>query len=336
MRRNQLIQHHTLWYDHLENVYYNAEIHNPKDNTTDIKSRYSETRNQPIISGKASDYVLSVERFQIPFSDIPIFEFKDNTYSVSLSFGGNDEQTFLIYQNRDVNPNARAIFEYQHFLDIINTGFTTCFNDFVTAHGAFPSATQAPYITYDSVTKLFTLHVEKAYEADGIQVFMNWPLYTFFQSWEINFNSYGTSPFGEDIEILIKDNNNNTDPLDATLYIFPQQLSALYLWFDIQKIVFLTRQIPVQKEYISDREETGINKFTTRLIDYTPLINGLERPSELTFFLQGPRRLIDLKGDDDIRNLDFEVYWEDKEGRLREIFLNPNDTLSIKLLFMRK
>lgn len=322
------------YYSDTDNIYYNLSVYNPVDNNELIEAVYSETRNETF-GINPEEYALSVIRFNIPNTNIPIFSFQDNSYSVTLSFGGNDLQEFVVYipsSNEDIGVN-QPIFKFQQFIDQINTALTNCYNNFVATYGAFPTATRAPYMTYSNTGKNFSIHVEKAYETDGIQLFMNWELFRFFETFEIIFNGYNQL-LGKDIEIMIKDNFNNTDPDDATLYKFTQEIKSFYLWYDISKINILSSTLNTESEYIGNKQ--GKNATLDILTDFTPSVTEESFDTNYIFFPVGPYRLIDFNSNQDLRTFEFRVRWEDKYGNSYPLYLSPSDELNIKLVFIKK
>jgi uncharacterized protein YrzB (UPF0473 family) len=335
--------HHTFKHDDIDNVYYDINLFNPYQATQEIDAIYSETRNKAIVTGRGDDYYLTVTKFEIPSTTIPIFYFQlsgvDDTegiYSVTLEYNGTFIQQPLIFVPQGGEP--LSINSYSQFIDIINTALETAFTDLQTAEPGIP-VTDPPFLIYDSVTNLISIKVDKDYADPGNEtsLFFNWELYSFFQTWEIILNSQGSSPNGTDVQILIKDNNNNTDPSDPAFFLIPQELSSLQLWYDIRKIVITTNSIPIQKEYISSIDENGNQVFLPILTDFTPGLNNIDESlTNYIYFPSGPYRLIDINSDQDIRKIDIQVYWEDKYRNLRLLRIPPGQGLSIQLLFLRK
>ncbi len=136
----------TQIYEENGHTYYNITIKN--EGTTPILAKYLDIRDQPIILN-ASDYTLSIIRFSIPISTIPIIFWAtnadgtaDNTkYSVTLSYGGTDSQAFLIYTSNNAFGGRPSIYSYQHFLDILNTAYDTAFAGIVTSLAIYNGAT---------------------------------------------------------------------------------------------------------------------------------------------------------------------------------------------------
>ena len=69
-----------------DHIYINSKLYNSTDKP--IVCEYKETFSQSIVP-KADDFYLTVVRFEIPNS-VPIFEFKDNYYNLTLSYNGSD------------------------------------------------------------------------------------------------------------------------------------------------------------------------------------------------------------------------------------------------------
>ena len=64
--------------------------------------------------------------------------------------------------------------------------------------------------------------------------------------------------------------------------------------------------------------------------------NGTEARSYAQFFPSGEYRLIDLTGTTPLNNIDIQVYWQDKFQQLYPLYINPLDSLDMKLLFRKK
>ena len=254
------MNYHQFPYDKVDNVYYNAEIINEAANKEQKLAIFNETRQIPMINTNADNYYFTVVRLNIPVTTIPIFYYQlrdpaditagdpgDGIYSVTLTYGGSNYQQHLLYTERSFGTTSDpyTIYQYQHFIDIINTAFQSSYDAMITANGGVGGALDlalsqtAPFITYDSNTSLLTLHVKKAYEPSDqdVGIFMNWSLYNLFQSFDIKFYGYNTQADGLDVNILVKDNHNNEDPDDSDSYVFIQEFQTLYLWYDLRKFL---------------------------------------------------------------------------------------------------
>lgn len=226
-----------------DHIYYNMILTN--NTTANIKASFSQTRTDAILD-TPSEYYLSVIRFLIPTSAIPIFTFQDNTYSVSLSYNPTPSnpaanivvQTFVTFLDSDY-PNAQQnifsyndlnkdVYSYNSFIYRINDAFAICLNNPITglnarivAAGFTPLTYNAPFLEYDPISKLITLYadidgyftqVPKLTSANII--WMNTALFGFFQSFQNFYNGSDTtinplSTFGRNYQLLVQFKGSN-------------------------------------------------------------------------------------------------------------------------------
>jgi hypothetical protein len=132
-----------------DHVYYNIVMSNNTVTDSQIAT-YNAPRTTALLENP-SDYYVSIIRFTVPLQNVPIFVFKDNSYSVTISYNGVDHQTFLVYVP-DYAPIAipsspfnKYVFYYQQFLDSINNGLTTSFTNFNTSLPVWSNATTYSY-----------------------------------------------------------------------------------------------------------------------------------------------------------------------------------------------
>jgi hypothetical protein len=123
-----------------DHVYFNISITNTS--TVELKrAEYNQALSVPFLENP-SDYYCSIVRFCVPLQQIPIFQFLDATYSVTLSYNGVDYQTFLIYAPSSfISASDRAVYSYQQFLDSINNALQISFNALLAAVPAYNSGT---------------------------------------------------------------------------------------------------------------------------------------------------------------------------------------------------
>lgn len=62
----------------------------------------------------------------------------------------------------------------------------------------------------------------------------------------------------------------------------------------------------------------------------------MEVRSTFQYYSAGQYRLVDLVSDTAIRDIDIQVYWEDKFGNLNTFYLQPNSNINIKIGFFSK
>lgn len=135
---NNKIVNKTSTADH---VYYNIAITNTSP-TDVVLASYNQSRTTSILDNP-SDYYCSIQRFTVPLQQVPIFVFLDNTYSVTMSYGGNDYKQDLVYvagYSTNLSPSPpdnRFVYSYNQFIDSINDGLGLAMTAFTTALPAF-------------------------------------------------------------------------------------------------------------------------------------------------------------------------------------------------------
>ncbi len=331
-----------------DNVYYNVTVNNPQAATTLKLATFTENRTQAIIS-KPCEYYLTIARFTIPGVALPLFVFPitlpplGSPLEVTLSFGGADFTTNVVYQPRNLElvptspDNAYYfVYNYQHMIDMVNTALATAFANLKAAFPAAPP-TQAPYFTYDADTKIVSLFAQQLYAGAGtISIFFNTQLYRFFTAFEVEILGYNLTTF-KDVRYIIEDTKNNTPVTPAGYFRMDMQFPMLYLWNSLKNIVFLTGTIPLKYEYLPALNGSGANNFLPILTDFEPNQDlAGETRSNLNYFPQGPYRLIDMNGDVPLTKFDVSIFWQDHNDVLRPLYLLPGTVATIKFLFVKR
>lgn len=328
-----------------ENVYYNIRIEN--DQEVPINANFSENRVQPILD-KPDHYELAVVRFTIPAYAIPIMFFRDDTgeykdefYSITMSYDGHDENERLIFipnddGTPDIYPGKKAIWFYQELVDSLNNALSTAFTNMKIAKPLAPP-TEAPFMTFDPVTQLFSLYAEQLYDTDSltptIEIFMNPILFKLFSTLRVIERDVAVPPYFEkNFQLVIKNNKLNTTTYNAKdYYIMTQDNTTLYLWNDLQTILFETNTIPINPEFLSTQNNTVRRVIT----DFEPL-SDVSSHQVIQFYPQGPLRYYDLKSNYPLNQLDLRVLWADSKQRTFPVKLTNGDVLTCKLLFRKR
>ena len=328
MLRNRLNQNMK---DH---IYLNANLHNITNK--DIVAEYSVDIQEDYLP-RSGDFYLSVIRFDIP-NTLPIFDFKDNTYLVTLSYGGNDYSEYVNYVRFDQTTDKQYIQTFQHFLDLVNQALTTAFNNLKAANPAAPQ-TKEPYITYNSATGLFSLWCERTYAtnlANSIQIFFNDNLNKFFSPGFTMYKNGVNLPDGKDYRFRITDNDNNQREVGSPpvpYFEFVQEIETLYQWYDFTNLVITTSDIPIAKEFKTFLTSGGESIQSPILTDFIPFI-GKDQSNFI--YNANPYRLIDLDGNLPLKRFSFKIFWADRDGHEHYYMLPPGYSLSIKFGFFRK
>lgn len=346
-------------------IYYNITIrHNPNLGPGIQQAVYYSNQSDNIVP-KCNDYYCSIVRFSVPGYNIPlmIFPIQNNqanpnlsTYSVTMEFGGIFYQVYLIFDPRDFTIPAPTtaiplqkiseyyyIFEYQHMIDMMNTALAT-------AYGMIPgppAGSAIPYFIFDPVTQLISFICTKAgydlNQPNPISVYLNSPLYQLVQG--IAVLDFGSSAAnGASFQIYVTDTGNNsyTPPNQAVVYPqlyyqIQQQFFALDNWNVFQNLVFTTSSIPIVKEYV---QSSNVNNSaqTPIITDFNPYLSDRSGSfrSILSYFPQGPYRLIDMISGDPLKKVDIQVFWQDKSNNLYPVYISTGQEVNIKILFVNK
>ena len=339
-----------------DHIHFNISIINNSD-TESIPATYESNLTQPILDNP-SDFYATVERFNVPTYTVPLFAFVDNTYSVCLTYLGVDYFAYVPFINGSTlaNPN-QEVFGYQIFIDMVNSALSTAWTALITAESKAPGATGSPpTIILDPVSDLCTLiATQGAFTPDnavGTTIYMNGPLFKFFNSLQNIFNGYGTVN-GKDFTIVVKNDFNNFIPIGpagsgggtgtfpiANSWGMVQETTTLFNWSQLQSIVFTTTMIPVQKEYIPQPSfisaPDGSINFRPILTDFQPTVGTDPFDFSNVQYTPTVYRWVDLQGTIPLDKMDLQIWWSDQGNNLFPLRLAPSAIASIKLQFRRR
>jgi len=346
-----------------EKVYVNIELINAESsNYTELK--YDEVKDIPVLHTQSrnpadNSWEVSVDRWSIMSSAIPILFFKDNAYFVTISSPAvpNPAPTAVVYVPAfeapfSLPPYNRAVFDYTTMIEFINTALSTAF---VTAGG---NANEAPFLKYYPTTRLINLILPKnpiigenwysqAFPT-GWKIYMNYSLYNFFVSLPAVYLKINppNPPINNQLDyIIVCDSLRGTNEYAAGA-LFPsityptlviqEEYEVLTRFQDIQKVVFTTSKIPVFCENTPTIAQSGKARFLNTLTDFELDISFFDK-STLTFNGGSNPRWSTLQQDVEVRSIDVQGYWQSKDGTLYPIFLAPkSDSFTMKLAFRRR
>ena len=344
-----------------DNIYYNVSI------TSNLNNRYTVpklniARTENILD-KASDYYVSVIRFNIPSTFVPILIFVPSpnhsdinigAYSITLSYLGFDVIEHLIYVNRNngvsqkLNDGYYYMFDFQQMVDMINIALSSAMAALLVQFPADPIllAAKDPFMVFNEVTKLFAFYVDDSAfninNATPIELFLNDELLTLFNSFPTNriYTGQVLNPNdGKDIQIRFTNQGNNLtqdpngDPSNTTIYLYlPQEYVTIYNWNPFKKIVITSTSLPMLGENIGS---TG-NNLRTILTDFVPSVSADEFRTVYQYFPTSQYRLVDLTTDGPLKAFDINVWWQDIQGVLHLIYLPWNSQIEVKIAFLKK
>lgn len=358
-----------------DHVYYNISLYNTPDYmnaTHSIKAEFNETRTIPILQNP-SEYHMSVIRFSVPGSSIPIFlsdvqqDASGNyisSYSVTLSYLSYYAQVYVQYTPRgpiNITPAEYPYYSYQAFLDDINTALQTAYTTLVSLAGSgFHSTTQAPFLIYNPTTQIISLMAEQAYATDVsgnfVGVYMNSRLFGFFQSFETIFKTQTTIPNGLNYQILVKSNGNNVIPADSAAfpelttpyYQMSQEYQTLYAWNSFRSIQFITGSMPVKTELITipylqnnfsnsqQTNQSGTPVFSPILTDFEVATDGADIRTYIVYFPSAEYRLSDMQSTTPLYQFTLKINWIDTSGNTHPLYIRQTEVATAKFMFRKK
>lgn len=333
-----------------DHVYFNVVITN-NSSVVPIKAEFDSVLTSALLDNP-SDYYCSIVRFTVPLQQVPIFIFQDGLYSVTISNGATDFQTILTYvpsyfpNLNPMPPDNRMVYSYQQFLDSINNALRSSF-----IASALPGV--APYMTYDPVTGLFSLNAVTTFHNNAftdinqpIKVWFNTNLWSFFNNFEKIYNGNSPTAFntnGKNYNIIIKPTGNNEIIIPATFggptpgFGMSQEFQSLSSWNTVRQLAFFTNSIPIRTEAIPNT----FNSNST-IQSYQPILTDFQLSLDVplrTYAQYVPTseyRLVDMIGTNELKRINLIVFWQDKNNALYPIYIDPLDSLSVKILFRRK
>ena len=241
-----------------QKIYYNVSIpHNDLISVagSPTPANFSEARDEPLFKGKPCEWNMSVIRFTVPTSYIPIQYFpveedlitpanpNKSIYSITLTYLGVDYVQNLEWITQDngvpvpppptgvterefqYNPTYLeyyALYSLNHFCALINNAINTCFTTNVLPLLPAPpvgTAYASPYFSYDGSDRLFTLHTQNTFldtTVNNVELWMNTYLNENFDtSFDVAYEPF-TAPLGKNVRYVILDRGIQKKIADAT------------------------------------------------------------------------------------------------------------------------
>lgn len=335
-----------------EIFYLNIALFN--NSTSDIPAYTNLTFTEPILHNP-QDYLIATARFSISTSSLPIFQFKDDTYYVSLSFGNVSTTQVLIWIPSDPNSsvNDRNVYNIFHFVRMVNVALNTCFN---TLNGltVLPVGSVAPFIEYNPVTSLFSLYAKQGiYYPDDelninnntISIYFNRALFFKTSGYEAQFFGYSSDPLAFKILCHNKIGTNNFTYNGNTYNVMSQDSENLQDIIDVNTIQIVS-SIPINSEFAPNivKDIYGPNQSTTNVLrmvtDFQPIQESLI--NSLSGFIQyqpsgfGNYRWINFNGSAPLKVFDIGIRYQNKDGTVNSLTISPGFSFSFKFAFIKK
>lgn len=335
----------------IDHIYYNLSIVNQGD--TPIPCEFKETRSVALLQDP-SQWHCSVIRFMVPTALIPIFFFQTGDYIITFVENNGTAHSYPITYTPQqsssvpIYPNTQPVYSIQGFLDMVNQ---QC-QDFASSF--YENALLGIRFVYDSNTQNINIYFP-TYASDtgaanwywplngvGPKVYMNYNLFKFFSSIPHTLNGIGRA---DNLDVLINLNFTGV----TVSYPFPAYPNTLYdtcyaevsnvdSWYDVVRYLFTTGTIPVNYESQNTLNGSGANVTLNILTDFEPATGSGSNKADdfLQYYPPGEYRLLNLTGSTPLINIDLLVYAQLKDLTLVPVYVPPNLSCSVKLMFRRK
>jgi hypothetical protein len=253
-------------------TYYDAFISGTTQNGSSKLASFEETRTEPILQ-KCNDYYMSVVKFQVDASGIPLFvcpvipnplDATDPNYTpfvVSMSYNNVLYSQNVIFYPHDNGPIPQSpsnttipkrpqntstfyynVYYYNAFIAMVNDTITKVFNKMQLANSIL-SGTQAPYYKYDATTELIRLYVPN-YDISGINPYLS------------QFTSLGTPIFPQPV---------------GTIYMFLDP--KLYGYFDAIQSFYNISYLTTIPNFMMIFRDLKNYEYTPENVANTPITN---------------------------------------------------------------
>ena len=353
-------------------------------------ARFSETRNSPLFNDAPDKYCLSVVRFSVPSTSIPyqyISTIYDEvnpanpnkmTYSISLEYNGTVHREYLQWKTQVAfvpipappplaGPDTRfkdaafnlyyAMYNLNHFCDIINEAFQLCFTTHVLPFlpPAPPGKSySAPYVTFEGITNLFTIWVSDLFLGDTPTVVMGGN-YLFNSNFSTSWDTLALGvnlPDGLDFRwVFIQDQQNaipNSGEVGDFTYRFRQEFDTTGSISEFQSLLIVSPTLACNTDMVSNAsapQSQGAaldgNNFGSVAGNFLPLITDFEIDQSSVSNLKGyihyipsaEYRRLTMRGREPITQVSIDIFWRDIFGNIYPIILPDNSAATIKILF---
>tara|TARA_R110000772_G_scaffold197311_2_gene308078 strand:+ start:3506 stop:4519 length:1014 start_codon:yes stop_codon:yes gene_type:complete len=309
-------------------IYYNIDVKNETQER--IIPSFNINRVQAVLDDP-SEYEMAIVRFSLPLTSIPLFLFKNDIFKVSLKIGASEYTESIVWIPNNNVYDDKNVYEIQHLLNMINTAWALAFTTLKSANTV--ASTTPPFMTHSSLTNLITLFVPQTYLTDNIDVYTNSNMHRRLHSFYDFYNEFVS--VGElNYRFIVQDLfDNNTVFNGVNYYYFTQLFSSIGSLTDLKSIQVFTNSVPVNRELIAGQKNV-IDNFLT---DFEPIeSNTFNSNGFFQFFPEGPLRYIDLLSTEPMKRIDLEIKWTTKDRQTETYYLQPNEQLSMKILFRKK
>jgi hypothetical protein len=254
-------------------------------------------------------------------------------YSFTMELNGNVYQSFMTFIPQNTNPidadEKYFVYSYKYVIYLMNNMIEACLDGLNAIEST--GITIPPRMYFDVDTQLCSMGVDDANfgfnEAGKINMYMNTQCYAMMSSLS---SSTVFASQGRDYQL---NNMISDDPSYIT-----QEYKTIELWNPVSTVVFTTNTLPIYESVSAplqiylDGQLSDNNSSYNFLNVMTDFIGNEMLFVPYIQYAPTIYRFLNLKPNNDIRNIDVQVFWMDKNsGKLRKLYLIPGGSCSLKL-----
>jgi len=311
-------------------IYYNVFIRGTPEGKP---ASFTENRVVPILNDP-SLYELTVIRFSVSSFNIPISFYDDSQY-IKLQYQGQSILKNLSYIEPaeaglpEFYAPQKPIYQFSTYVQSLNTALQEAFDDLLVLDPTIP-ASQAPFMTFEPATGLFTMNAEKAgYDEDlglnKVDIIFSYNLFKQYNSFE----NFFLNP--DETRIIIRDTFTNSTIFNGSAYYFmTQSYSTLENISTVTRLVFLSNSIPVNQELLGFQNDVQQRQITDFLLE------GVTSRGNIIFTPKGPLRYYDLLSNYPLRQIDLNIRFQTDDGETYPVILTEGTNASVKIQFRKK
>lgn len=343
----------------VDKLYYNINLVNKQDGEAPLT--FEDNRNQNILEN-VDKYELSILRFSIDLSAVPLIKFPtrastlflsedyneldENYWSITLDDGnGAIDQQFVKYVS--YGNSAARIENFYHFVDLLNIAIKQ-------AADALGINTRVPYFTYERELASISLVLPIEYKEsvnNNRKFYINKNLYDSFGS---DFKGYKVDQSnGRYYQILAEGTGDNVitsqlveangfaiNSLASPSLIMRTFYPNLGKLIVLRQIVFTTNMPIIAELESSNLTDSTSFGFTQVMKDFDLSIedkNAILTKGIQNFSISSEFQMIQLKGGSNaLDSISLRAFWRDNHGYIYPLNLPRGGAFSMKLLFQRK
>jgi hypothetical protein len=238
------------------------------------------------------------------------------------------------------------------------------------------AGTHAPFLAWNPSSSLFTFYAENTVNSTGPAWSLTQSAATVAEGATLTFSSglfrfFATLPAYTqpsqsvqdpgDVTLIVGPRANAiafTSQVDAdwgglsgepySVWAMEQERSSSWYWTQFETLVFIAGNLPINDEFVpsvsftqSGSGQSAGNSSLAIITDFEPDKSDGADYAPLQYFPQGPYRLVDMNGsafgsNQPLCNFNVRIFWQDRAGILRPVYISPGSYASIKFAFIRK